>query len=172
MIKIQIRKNKFYVDESLIQNLNSKGFGNNIPITSTKIKNKIFEINPIEILFLFDKKKIIFDEELNINFEKLLKITKIDLSKYIVYKDLKTRGYNVKTGLKYGFDFRVYDKGIKIGEDHSLWLVDVIEEKDKLKIKDLTGKNRIAHSANKKMLFAIVDFENSVTYLENSWKRL
>lgn len=30
--------------------------------------------------------------------------------KYLVYKDLRTRGYIVKTGLKYGADFRLYER--------------------------------------------------------------
>ncbi len=90
----------------------------------------------------------------------------------MVYEDLKSKGYNVKSGLKFGFLFRVYDKGIKLGEDHSLWLVDVVRESENVKIRDLISKNRVSHSANKRMILAVVDFENGITYLQNSWKRM
>jgi tRNA-intron lyase len=76
----------------------------------------------------------------------------------------------VKSGLKYGFRFRVYDKGIREGDDHSLWLVEPVLEVDSFKVKDIAGKNRIAHSTKKKVLFGIVDNEGAVTYLETSWR--
>jgi tRNA-intron endonuclease len=165
MINVKFKSGKFLVDEKSYQSLSSKGFGYNT-------KN-LFELDVYEALYLFEKGKIeVFFGKKKLNFNDIIKKKKILLKNYIVYKDLKSKGYNVKSGLKYGFTFRVYDKGIKIGEDHSLWLVEAIEETKKINIKDIVGMNRIAHSTKKKMMFAIVDIENGVTYLENSWKRV
>jgi len=38
-------------------------------------------------------------------------------SKLIVYRDLRERGFVVKTGYKFGFDLRVYPRGKKPGEE-------------------------------------------------------
>ena len=164
-IKVEYKNKVFSLDQKSFQSLNSKGFG-------FQLNNK-FHLNIYEVLFLIEKKKIKVEyKNLEINFENLLKITKVDLIDYLVYKDLKSKGYVVQSGSKYGASFRIYDKGIKIGEDHSLWIVETVKDSQKFKFKDILGKNRIAHSANKKLILAIVDIENSITYIESSWKRL
>lgn len=165
MIQIELKNSKFILDEKSYQSLSSKGYG-----TKT---NKIYELDPYETLYLLEKNKIeVKQNKTQLTFKQILNKKKIQLKNYLVYKDLKTIGYYVKSGLKYGFTFRIYDKGIKIGEDHSLWLVEPIDENKKINIKDIVGKNRIAHTTKKKMLFAIVDNENGITYLETNWKRM
>ena len=54
--------------------------------------------------------------------EKLTKIFEIGIkgdkqfySKQKVHEDLREKGYCIKTGLKFGFDFRVYPRGKKNG---------------------------------------------------------
>ena len=165
MIEVKSIKNGFLLGARDFQSLNSKGFG---------IKNgNNYELNSYEVLFLLERKKIkVISNDKKITEKELISKKNFDYNNFIVYRDLKTKGYNVKSAFKYGFAFRVYDKGIKLGEDHSLWLVDIFGERDKCSFKDLAGKNRVAHTAKKKMLLAVVDDEGSVTYLENSWKRV
>ena len=43
--------------------------------------------------------------------------------KYSVFKDIRDRGYIIKTALKFGADFRIYDRGVKPGEDHARWIL-------------------------------------------------
>ena len=43
--------------------------------------------------------------------------------RYIVFKEIRNRGYIIKTALKFGADFRIYDRGVKPGEDHARWVV-------------------------------------------------
>lgn len=111
-----------------------------------------------------------------VDFEKLLKkFLKIDKkiqTKYSVYKDLRNKGYIPKTALKFGADFRVYDKGVKPGQDHALWIVFTDNETSKLTWQEFSGKNRVAHSTKKKLLLAIVDEESSVTYYEVDWIKI
>lgn len=177
-VRIEIVNDLFLIDEKSYQSLSTKGFGNK--------NNGLYELEVFEVLYLLEKDKIdVFEKDLNsifskfrpnkernVSFKEILYRKNIAIKDYNVYKDLKSKGYNIKSGLKYGFKFRVYDKGIKIGDDHSLWLVEPVLEKDQFKILDLTGKNRVSHSTKKKMLYAIVDSENNVTYLEICWKRL
>ena len=168
MIRINLIKGHFiFENKSDFQSINSKGFGEN--------KGELLELNIFETLYLFERNKIIVytKKDKKMTFLDLLKEIKSKTANldYIVYKDLKSKGYNVKTGVKFGFRFRVYDKGIKIGDDHSLWLVEPVTEFDNFKISDITGKIRVANTTKKKMMLAVVDTENDVSYFELSWKR-
>ena len=89
--------------------------------------------------------------------------------RYAVYKELRSRGYIIKTALKFGADFRVYDRGIKPGEDHAKWIVFPVFETDVLTWFDFAAKNRVAHSTRKKLLLAIVDAEKDVSFWESGW---
>ena len=91
--------------------------------------------------------------------------------RYCVFKDIRDRGYIIKTALKFGADFRVYDRGIKPGEDHAKWIVFPVHEAETLTWFEFAAKNRVAHSTKKNLLLAIVDAESSVTYYEISWVR-
>ncbi len=91
--------------------------------------------------------------------------------KYRVYRDLRDRGYLVKTALKFGADFRVYDRGVKPGEDHAKWIVYPTYEADVLTWHDFSAKNRVAHSTKKRLLLAVVDAEGDVSFWETRWLR-
>ncbi len=92
-------------------------------------------------------------------------------TKYAVYRDLRKRGYIVKTALKFGADFRVYDKGVKPGQDHAKWIAYPVRESDRMTWYDFSAKNRVAHSTRKRLLLAVVDQEGDVTYFQVSWER-
>ena len=91
--------------------------------------------------------------------------------RYQVYKDMRNRGYIVKTALKFGADFRVYDRGIKPGEDHARWIVYPVHEASVLTWYEFAAKNRVAHSTKKRLMLGIVDDENDCTYYEVRWMR-
>ena len=70
------------------------------------------ELSLIEALYLMEKGKL----EVNIDsddvtIEKLIKLIRGQgsFTNYIVFKDLRNRGYIVKTGFKYGSEFRLYE---------------------------------------------------------------
>lgn len=88
-----------------------------------------------------------------------------------VYDDLRSRGYTVKTGLKYGAEFTVYDRGAKAGEEHAKWVVYPVYETGAFTGHDFAAKNRVAHSTKKRLLIAVVDDEAHVTYFEVRWVR-
>ncbi len=138
-----------------------------------KIGEKIFYLLP-EALFLiktkkleiYDKNKILSEEESAKKFERL---DKKFMTKYLVFKDLRKKGYILKSALKFGAEFRVYEKGKTIGKDHARWLVQTVFETDKLSMHEFSAKNRVAHTTKKNLLIAIVDEEGSVSYYEISW---
>ena len=93
------------------------------------------------------------------------------MTRYAVFKDLRNRGYIVKTALKFGADFRVYDRGVKPGEDHAMWVVFPVKEDAALTWYDFAAKNRVAHSTKKRLLLGVVDDEADVSYWECRWVR-
>lgn len=103
--------------------------------------------------------------------EKMNKTEKNFLTKYYVYKDLRDRGYIVKTALKFGADFRVYDKGKKPGEEHAKWIVFPVYETKSMTWYEFSAKVRVAHSTKKNLLIGVVDEEGDVSYYEVSWIR-
>jgi len=103
--------------------------------------------------------------------KKAIKIEPSFWTRYCVYKDLRKRGYVVKTALKFGADFRVYDRGVKPGEDHAKWVVFPVPESNTLTWHEFSAKNRVAHSTKKRLLLGIVDAESAVTYYEVKWVR-
>lgn len=135
------------------------------------------QLTLIETLYLLEKKKIKIVDRRNriIKDESFLKkaqnIEPNYWIRYSVFKDLRNRGYIVKTALKFGADFRVYDRGVKPGEDHAKWIVFPVHEASTLTWYEFSAKNRVAHSTKKRLLLAIVDEESSVTYYEIAWKR-
>ncbi len=127
-----------------------------------------------EALYLVEKGKMeIYSKKNKIpNKELLNKFRRIDKRiqiKYPVFQNLREKGYIVKTALKFGADFRVYEKGAKIGKQHAKWIVFVDSETNKLTWHEFSAKNRVAHSTKKNLLLAIVDEENSITYYEIRW---
>ena len=135
------------------------------------------QLSLIETLYLLEKNKIIVLDGKNreMDFDKLLKkAKKLEPNlwiRYCVFKDMRDRGYIIKTALKFGADFRVYDRGVKPGEDHAKWVIYPVSETSTLTWYEFAAKNRVAHSTKKRLLMGIVDEENSVTYYEIRWLR-
>jgi tRNA-intron endonuclease len=93
--------------------------------------------------------------------------------KYLVYKDLRKRGFVPKTALKYGADFRVYDTTrFRQERVHSKFLVLVLHEEDHISAKSFAAVHRIANTVNKYVVLALVDNEGDITYYESRWTRL
>ena len=134
------------------------------------------QLSLLEALFLLEKGKIELSSTRKVlNFETFLKkASKIEANfwiKYCVFKDMRNRGYIIKTALKFGADFRVYDRGIKPGEDHARWIVYPVHEGSTLTWYEFAAKNRVAHSTKKRLMMAVVDDEGDVTYYEIRWMR-
>ena len=128
----------------------------------------------VETLYLLEKGKLELLEgkkklKADLFIKHAQKIESNFYTRYRVYKDLRNRGYIVKTALKFGADFRVYEKGKKPGEEHSKWIVYPVYESGAMTWHDFAAKNRVAHSTRKNLLIGIVDEEGDVTYYEIRW---
>jgi tRNA-intron endonuclease len=139
-------------------------------------KSGKFRYSLYEALFLIENKKMeVISRNNTLSNEEFTKKTKkLDKNffvKYLVFKDLRSRGYIVKTALKFGAEFRVYEKGTKPGEGHARWIAFPVHESSTLTWHDLSAKSRVSHSTKKNLLIAVVDDESDVTYYEVAWKK-
>ena len=130
----------------------------------------------VESLYLLEKGKMqIYSEKKKLTLGEFLEIARkkeeIFYKRYVVYRNMRDRGYILKTALKFGADFRVYDRGIKPGEEHAKWILYAVYETSGLTWHEFAAKNRVAHSTRKNLLIGIVDEENDVTFYEIRWIR-
>ena len=141
------------------------------------LDNGKVQLSLLESLFLLEKSRLEIRDGRGkaIDFESYMrKAQKLEPNfwvRYCVFRDMRNRGYVVKTALKFGADFRVYDRGVKPGEDHARWIVYPVRESSTLTWHDFSAKNRVAHSTKKRLLIGVVDEENDVTYYEIRWMR-
>ncbi len=130
-----------------------------------------------EALFLVHEKKMeisdyrnkrLTQDEIMKRFERIDKKFK---TKYLVFRDLRKKGYIVKTALKFGAEFRVYEKGKPVGKCHSKWILFPVSGNSNLTWYEFASKNRVAHSTKKNLLIAVVDDEGDISYYEINWIR-
>lgn len=163
----------YLIRETISSNSSEAYFLNKKSHFGEKVGEKI-QYSLSEALFLVEKNKMeIFSKNKKILEKDILKkfgsLDKKIQIKYPVFRDLRNKGYVVKTALKFGADFRVYEKGSKPGEKHAKWIVFVDHESKRLTWHEFSAKNRVAHSTKKNLLLAIVDEESGITYYEVSW---
>jgi tRNA-intron endonuclease len=145
-------------DEPTITRLHQRGYGK-------RVQGKL-ELSLLEALFLLERESIkILEKGRECSPEDVLRRVNEEefMLRYRVYKDLRERGYIVKTGFKFGAHFRVYERGESIKE-HSRYLVHAVKESETMAFPELSRAVRLAHGVRKTMIFAVVDDEGDVTY--------
>lgn len=85
------------------------------------------------------------------------------LRRYLVYRDIRERGYVIQPG---PHDFRVFRRGEKPGKGRSQYLVRVIPERATIRFEEVADDAATAFNMRKQYLFAVVDDENEITYYE------
>jgi len=87
---------------------------------------------------------------------------------YAVYRDLRSRGYVVKSGMKFGSTFAVYKLGP--GIDHAPFLVHVLDYHSKLDPLEIIRAGRLSHSVKKKFILAYRDpVDGTIRYFVFKW---
>lgn len=131
----------------------------------------------VEALYLVVENKMelsqgkkVFDEGSLL--KKLKKFDKKIEVKFAVFSDMRKKGYIVKTALKFGAEFRVYEKGALPGDEHARWILYSAREAENMNWHDFAAKSRVAHSTKKNLLLGVVDEEGDVTYYEVAWIRV
>ena len=127
---------------------------------------EILILEPMEVLLLCERRRILLWEDNDKNkeqydFERLLTyFTQYDerlWHKYIIYMDLRKRGYIVRTGYGDGIEFRVFKRGANFEEDSAKYLIYPVYEGSPIELKDLDRISRVAMSSRKELIVATVD---------------
>jgi tRNA-intron endonuclease len=91
------------------------------------------------------------------------------LRSFMVYRDLRERGYVVQAG---PHDFRVFKRGEKPGTGESLYLVRVLSERDPIRFVKLIEEVVASRNMRKQYVLAVVDDEEELTYYEIKLQKL
>ena len=157
-------------DHTIIQNkemqnqLETKGYG--------ETRKGKFLLKPFETLyFLFYKKLELFKGKKKINFEQMLSIASEKdenaLTKFLIYRDLRVRGYAVKDGFGFGSDFRVYDRG-HFGEKGAKYLVFGLSEGKQERISTLQKNIEDITKMGKEPILAVIERRGEIIYYKIS----
>jgi tRNA-intron endonuclease, archaea type len=120
-------------------------------------------LSPQEALYLLHRQKI---EIPGYTFDTLFARFSEEpgfMRSFLVYRDLRERGYVVQTG---PHDFRVFRRGERPGTAESLYLVRVLSERDPILFGTLISEVAASRNMRKQYVLAVVDDEDELTYYE------
>ena len=156
-----------FIDEKTIvinpkmQNiLNERGFGES--------EKDTLILNSFETLYLLYNNKLELKKiNKNIVFDELIQkhIQKNDdiLTRFLLYRDLRTKGYVVKDGFGFGSDFRVYEKGT-YGQKDAKFLIFVFNEGTQQKIGKLYKNIHEITQMGKEPIIAVIERRGEIIY--------
>ena len=147
-------------DQNMIHDLDLKGFGE---IEQEKLFLKQFET----LYLLYTKRLILKKGKKQIDFDSFMglcqKINSEILTKFLIYRDLRNRGYVVKDGFGFGSDFRVYERG-HFGEKGAKFLVFGLNEGQQEKMGALQKKIEEITQMGKEPIIAVIERRGEVIY--------
>ena len=161
---VLIKNQTIVLEPKLQQQLNQRGYGE---MDKSKLLLKPFE----SLYLLFTDRLILFRGKKNIGFDSFLQICKKRdkdiLTKFLVYRDLRNRGYTVKDGLGFGSDFTIYDKPFSL-KSPSKFLVFTLNEGKHEKISKLRKKIDEITKMDKEPIIAVVQRQGEIIYYKVS----
>jgi tRNA-intron endonuclease len=141
--------------------------------------NQLFDsplmLDLMEGIYLFERRQIkVRDAERGriVSRKKLLEVaskTYKDFENgYLVYRNLRDKGYVVTPGIKFGADFAVYEHGP--GIDHAPFIISVKKRNEKMGTFDIVRAGRLATTVRKQFIIATPEVKSRRTdYLVFRW---
>jgi len=147
-------------DEKAKDELAKKGYGEK--------EAKQYFLQLYEALYLLNVNKITIRYKNGIiNFDKLvdasLKKDKEGWTRFLVYRDLRSRGYVAKEGFGFGVDFRVYERG-EYGNKSAKYVVFGINEGTEMPIDKLNNAIEQIGRMGKEAVIAVIERRGEVIY--------
>lgn len=128
------------------------------------------KLSPVEALYLTNRNRLeVRDEsEQPQDFRSLLYKLAPDSGQlwtdFLVYSDLRDRGYIVRPGFTESGSFRLYKRGTEVGEEAAKFLVYVLAEGKPITIERLSEIAHEVRTLRKEPIFAVVDSQGDLTY--------
>ncbi|MBT8171756.1 tRNA-intron lyase [Candidatus Bathyarchaeota archaeon] len=145
-----------------IEEFSKKGYG--IP------KEGNLHLTFYEALFLLGKGAINVKDEKNkknLVFQDLLthfqSIDKDAWARYLIYRDLRSRGYVAREGFGMGIDFRLYERG-DYGKGTAKHLIFGIQEGQPVTVKKLARVQRYVQNLKKNLVLAVINRRGEIVY--------
>lgn len=148
-------------EKSSIDSLAQRGYGAE--------EDGAFTLSFYEALYLLDKELLGVKDEAGdeMDFQHLLRrYEAVDDNawvNYLVYRDLRSRGYVVREGFGAGIDFRIYERGA-YGKDTAQYLVLSIQEGKPLPIQALVNAVQQCQSQKKELILAVMNRRGEVVH--------
>jgi tRNA-intron endonuclease len=158
---ITLEKGVEIIDKSNIDALSSRGYG--------IMENKSLILSFYEAMYLLDKKvlDVCSQKGDKINFQDLLryyeKINENAWANYLVYRDLRSRGYVVRGGFGAGIDFRLYERG-SYRKNVASTLILSTQEGRPIDIEYLTSVIKQCQSQKKALVLAVMNRRGEIVY--------
>ena len=144
------------------EELTSRGYGT--------VENKKLVLNAYETLFLLSKGLLEVSKrkpKKALNFRELLSLyRRVDENvwvKYLIYRDLRSRGYVVREGFGLKITFRVYERG-EYSKATATYLILGIQEGKPISVKELASVLKHVQSLKKKLVLAVVNRRGEIVY--------
>jgi len=132
--------------------------------------SRVLSLQTSEVLYLVEHQKVsVIDEETKARLlfqELLLRFSETDpdiWTRYIVYRDLRTRGFVVKAGIGPGVDFLVYERG-GYGKKAPRYMIYAVWEGSKEPVERLGRVLDEATKTDKILRLAVVDRRGEIVY--------
>lgn len=145
-----------------VQSLSTRGYG--VP------ENENLLLTFFEALFLVSKEILeVYEEKTDktLGFQDILECFQVTDKdawvRYLVYRDLRSRGYVVREGFGLGIDFRVYERG-EYGKEIATYLIFVIQEGQPVLIEDLARALNYVLNLKKELVLAVINRRGEVVY--------
>jgi len=145
-----------------VEGLSSRGYG--VP------ENDRLILTLYEALFLLGKEVIeVGDEKTGekMGFQDLLKrFQSVDENawvRYLIYRDLRSRGYVAREGFGMGIDFRIYERG-EYGKETAKHLIFGIQEGQPVSMEELARTLRYVQSLKKNLVLAVINRRGEIVY--------
>ena len=148
------------IDPKMKSVLTERGFG--------ELEKNTLVLNSFETLYLLYNNKLELKKiNKNIVFDELIQkyIQKNDdiLTRFLLYRDLRTKGYVVKDGFGFGSDFRVYEKGT-YGQKDAKFLIFAFNEGTQQKIGKLYKNIDEITRMGKEPIIAVIERRGEIIY--------
>ena len=148
------------IDPKMQNILTERGFGES--------QKDTLILNSFETLYLLYNNKLELKKvNKNIIFDELIQkhIQKNDdiLTRFLLYRDLRTKGYVVKDGFGFDSDFRVYEKG-NYGKKDAKFLIFAFNEGTQQKIGKLHKNIEDITKMGKEPIIAVIERRGEIIY--------
>jgi tRNA-intron endonuclease, archaea type len=158
---------KVLVDETRFQDeLRTKGFGEK--------EDAEYVLKAYEALYLMNTKRLMLKGRKEMTFDSLFDmLVKYDrniMTKFLVYRDLRSRGYVAKEGFGFGNDFRVYERG-EYEKKPAKYVIFGINEGTNITARSFSQAIEQIEKMGKEAVVAVIERRGEVIYYKASKMR-